>query len=825
MATVYRAVDTHLGRPVALKLLKNGDPEDIPRFLLEARAQAQIDHENVCRVYEAGEMYGQSFIAMQYIDGKPLSDVIGELTLEQRVAVIRQVATALHEAHRLGIIHRDIKPANILIERPASGALKPYVVDFGLARHVGERGQTRTGVVVGTLRYMPPEQARGDWQVMDRRSDVFSLGATLFELVAGRPPFVSDQPMRLLLMVSYEDAPRLGSVKEGVPPALETIVTKCLERDPARRFESARALADDLQRFLDGERIEARPPTLARVLGKKARRHKVATAVLGVLLAASLVLAGGWLYTTRRAADQARIAHDLGAGVKEMELFLRAAHGMPLHDVERERALVRERLLALSGRLASSGAAGEGPGHCAIGQGHLALGDPEAARDHLEKALAAGYSSPELRYALGRALAELFRRAVVAARRIGDQEERSRAIEQLTRELRDPALSHLRAAAAAQIEVPAYAEGLIALCEGKNEEAASRAREAFAKAPWMYEAKKLEGDALFAEGSRYRHDAAFDAAKMAAYFAPAAQAYSEARDLGRSDPDVHLAECELLEKVGWAALNEGTPFAPSFEAADAACGRAMGASSNDGRAVVQRALVLAAHAYAESDPVTERALALAEDALDLAEQGVALRPADPMAHYAVALSLSLRAQALHALGQEPSMVWAIDAYDRVLAMEPRFAWAHNELGEVYGFEARWEEERGHDGSAWTRKAMAQLEQAIAIDPRFTLPVIERLRVLAAQIESSIGRRRDPEEALSELSAAAAALDEVSFAPWLRALWQARAHRLRALRDLTWGRDPTSSLSRALGAIHAVAGDPPADPWLAAEAARCQAMKP
>jgi serine/threonine-protein kinase len=417
MGTVYRATDPRLGRQVALKVLKTDDPDVLRRFVAEARAQARIQHEHVCRVYDAGDAEGTPYIAMPLIDGKPLSEIGSRYTLRQKVRLMERIADAVHEAHRLGIIHRDIKPANILVEETVHALPRPYILDFGLAREVDSRGNTRTGEIVGTPSYMSPEQAVGNSKALDSRADVYSLGATLYDLLAGHPPFVCDHPWRLLMMVAYDDAPALHKVSPDVPLELSTIVMKCLEREPERRYASARAFADDLQRFLDGQPVTAKPASLGQVALKKARRHKVATALLGTLAAAALVLVGVWLYAQQRAAAQARAAHDLGEGVKEMELFLRAAYEMPLHDVERERDIVRRRLRDIERKMAAAGDVGEGPGHCALGQGLLALGDPESARQHLETALAAGYSSPELEDALGRALGELFQRALAETRR------------------------------------------------------------------------------------------------------------------------------------------------------------------------------------------------------------------------------------------------------------------------------------------------------------------------------------------------------------------------------------------------------------------------
>jgi len=824
MGTVYRAMDPQLGRLVALKLLKSGDPALSRRFLSEARAQARIQHEHVCRVYEAGQADGEPYIVMQFIDGEPLSRVRDRLTLEQQVKLLQEVSLAVHEAHRLGLIHRDLKPGNILVERREDGTWKPYVVDFGLARQAEERGQTQTGEVLGTPAYMSPEQANGDVHALDRRTDVYSLGATLYDVIAGRPPFVSDHPWKLLLMSALEDAPPLGKVKPGVPKALETIVMKCLEREPARRYDSARALAEDLQRALEGTPLQAKPPSWGHLLWKKAVRHKLLTVVLGALVLGALGLAGVWIGAQRQAAEQARLAQELGERVKEMELFLRMAYGLPLHDVERERDVVRARLAELEQGLGAAGKAGEGPGHYALGLGQLALGDPEQAREHLEKALAAGYSSASLEYALGRALGELYRRALEDTRRITQPEERQKQQARLDQEIREPALLHLRAAVGARLEVPEYAEGLIALYEGDPEAAIAKAQAAFAKAPWMYEPKKLEGDALYAEGSKYRHDAAFDYEKMKGYFDRAAEAYRVAAEIGSSDPSLYRAQCELWEKMGWAAFSQGVPPGPPLQAAEEACRRAVQASSKDGGARVQRALVLLARVHVLGSNVAQDTLSVVEEALGAAEEGVRARPRDVMAHYAVAQALSLRTRLLYRLGREASMAPAIEAYQRALSLDPGFTWAVNELGDAYLEEAKQALARGREAAPQWESALRQYERALALDSRFLLPVGGRLEAATLRLEAESSRGREAPEALQALSSAVSQLEQTGSQPWVVALWKARAHRLRGRHDFVLGRDPRASLEAAVEAIRAAAGELPQDSWLLEELAQCRLLE-
>lgn len=816
MGTVYRAVDPRLGRPIALKLLKSSEPSLCRRFVAEARAQARIQHEHVCCVFESGLADGEPYIVMQYIDGQPLSRVRERMTLEQQVKLLQEVAMAVHEAHRQGLIHRDLKPGNILVEQHEDGTWKPYVVDFGLARQVAEQGQTQTGEVLGTPAYMSPEQANGDARQLDRRTDVYSLGATLYDVIAGRPPFISEHPWKLLLIAALEDPPPLGQVKPGVPKDLETIVMKCLERDPARRYDSARALAEELRRVLDGERIQTKQDSWGYRLWKKARRHKLLSVSLGALMLGALGLGAVWVGGQRHAAEQARLARELGESVKEMELFLRAAYGLPLHDVERERDVVRARLEELSRHLHASDEAGVGPGHYALGLGQLALGEPARAREHLEKALAAGYSSAGLEYALGRALGELYRRALEDTRRITQPLERQKKVARLDKELREPALLHLRAAMGAKLEVPEYAEGLIALYEGRHEEAIAKAKVAFNKAPWMYEPKKLEGDALYAEGSRYRHDAAFDYEKMKGYFERAAEAYREAAEVGSSDPAVHLAQCELWEKMGWADFSKDLPPGPSLDAALAACDRAVRSSPRDGEALVRRALVLLARVHVLGGDSSQDTALLVEEALAAAEAGRRARPQNVMAHYAVAQALFYRSWLLYKQGREASMEPAIAAYQRVLSLEPGFTWAHNELGEAYLEEARSAIGRGREAASLLDKAVLQYEQALALDPGFALPVGGLLEAARIRLEAEISREREAPEAFQALSHALGRLEQTGSSPSVLALWKARAHRLRAHHDFVLGRDARSPLAASVEEIRAVAGESPEDSRLLRE---------
>ena len=285
MAEVLRAWDPELKRDVALKLLRYDDPVLAQRMLREARAQARVVHPNVCPVYETGTTAdGQPYIAMQLIEGRTLGKAAREMSLEQKVVVLRDVASTVHAAHTAGLIHRDLKPSNIMVERQADSSLKPWVMDFGVAHQRDAPDLTKTGQVIGTPDYMSPEQVRGAPGSVDQRSDVYALGAVAYQLLTGRPPFVGKSTLEVLMKVLQKDPAPVRKLAPNVPVDLATVVTRCLEKDPRHRYSSARALARDLTSFLEGEPIEARPLSLSQLFWRKAHKNKTAAVLTALVM-------------------------------------------------------------------------------------------------------------------------------------------------------------------------------------------------------------------------------------------------------------------------------------------------------------------------------------------------------------------------------------------------------------------------------------------------------------------------------------------------------------------------------------------------------------
>ena len=429
-----------------------------------------------------------------------------------------------------------------------------------------------------------------------------------------------------------------------------------------------------------------------------------------------------------------------------MELFLRTAYGLPLHDVEREKDVVRERLRGVEARMVAAGPAGVGPGHYAMGRGYLALQEPDLALAHLKQAIAAGYASPELDYAMGLALGERYDRAVVEAKRIDDAERQKARLAELSAEYAAPAARHLRAALAARLEAPAYVEGLIALREGRPEEALEKARAAFEKAPWLEEAKRLEGDAHFAMGRRFGADAAFDYDRMMVDYRAAAEAYRAAAEIARSDPQVHEAACRLWAQIMLASSARPETLRPSHEEAAAACGRAIAASSRSVSARIawgfvqsQYAWQLVAGSVAEDpEPAIDEAIALGTEAARLA-------PGDPMAPYVVAAAERARALGLYDRGLDcrGASDRAIAAFQEALRLDPAFVWAHNDLAGAYLTRAAAEGFRGLDPTRYYELAVEQSRSAAALDPHSVREHAIAAAALFLLAEHLVDAGRDP----------------------------------------------------------------------------------
>lgn len=325
MGVVYRAYALRLCRPCALKVIIAGvhaSQAELIRFQNEAMLAARMQHPHIVSVFDAGEEDGLFYFVMELVEGRPLFDLIeegSEDNLRIGLRAIAESARALHYAHEKGVIHRDIKPDNILID--AAG--HPHITDFGIAKNVeAEVGMTAQGSPMGTPLYMSPEQANGELAAIGPRSDVYSLGATLYELCTGQPPFTGDSAMEILAQVLRDEPPSPREVarrvrKRELPLDLETICLEAMQKDAARRYPSALALAEDIEAYLDDRPIAARPISASERMQKLIRRNRAVFLGAAVVFATLLIVGASFgavmVSTIQRTSDSLRAQDERAA--------------------------------------------------------------------------------------------------------------------------------------------------------------------------------------------------------------------------------------------------------------------------------------------------------------------------------------------------------------------------------------------------------------------------------------------------------------------------------------------------------------------------------
>ncbi len=300
MGRVFRVFDRVLKRRIAIKFLHVTHPTLSRSLLREGQAQAKIDNPHVVHIYEAGEIEGIPFLSMQYIDGPTFKQAMPDLTLMEKVDIVRQAALGVSAGHQLGIIHRDIKPGNILLERTPQGGWKALVTDFGLAKDIEEGGLTLTANIMGTPSYMSPEQIHPEYGPIGVPSDIYSFGVTLYEALTLKAPFSGTTVVELFRKILEEDPQSMHSFSRDIPIDLDTIIQKCLEKQPSMRYESVAELANDLDSVINSEAISLKRHNVFYKINNKAKKHKKFVAIGVLVLVVSSI---GFTWTIKSISD------------------------------------------------------------------------------------------------------------------------------------------------------------------------------------------------------------------------------------------------------------------------------------------------------------------------------------------------------------------------------------------------------------------------------------------------------------------------------------------------------------------------------------------
>jgi eukaryotic-like serine/threonine-protein kinase len=793
MGRVYKAFDPKLKRYVALKFVRTDNENLKKRFVREAKAQAQIEHDNVCKIFETGEVDGNPYIAMQLIQGEILTKILADLSIEQKVLIMEKIADAIQHAHRIGIIHRDIKPSNVIVERREDGSYRPFITDFGIAREISDPGMTATDVVVGTPSYMAPEQMTG--HAVDRRTDVYGLGATMYYVFSGQPPF-KGSGMEILAKLSSEDPIPLSKTASSIPSDLDVIVSKCLEKDPLRRYDSAKALADDLRKYLDGEPILARRASFAYRIKKKIKKNKAVATILAITFVIIFALAMFSIFSYWRAANQVKIARQFSQSVESMDWIMRVAYMSPLHDIRKEKDQVRKEMKEIQNMMDRSGAAAIGPGNFALGRGYLSLRNYDQARVHLEKALNAGYQSKEVANALGITLGALYKDELSEVNRIKDKETRKKKLLEIEKNYRDPAVRYLKQSSGLRTQSPELGEALLAYYEKNWDAALHLSRISIEKIPWLYEARMLEGDVFEQLGEESSQEGNFDLAKKK--YKESAESYARAEEISRSNSELFKNQCTLFRGLLAVDTATGVDAKKDYESSADYCKKAILVDPEDASAYELSARTEWRHGETEymsgQDPSSSF-----HAAIDFSQQALKLSPENARIYLTIGTANNYLADFESDSGKDPTkyikeaikslefsvqkdsssavayaslghsylsqaatvrgeastipLQKAIDCYHKALEISPLHFGAQSNLANAYTSLGLIEKENGKDPTQYFEQSIKNFEKAIKINPNYWLIHTNLAAAYLEVVSYELDHGRDPtpkiEKALSE----------------------------------------------------------------------------
>lgn len=717
---VFKAWDPEAQRFVALKMFPLGSEALAQRHSREARAQGRLRHPAICEIFEVGVTEaGRPFIAMRFVDGQPLDAIAPQLSLTERVLLVRQIADAVGCAHRAGLIHRDLKPSNLLVERDATRELRPFVLDFGLVHIIEATPLTETGQILGTPGYLSPEQARGGAQV-DARSDVFSLGIILYQVLTGDLPFESPTTVGSLWKVLEHEPPLAHRLNREVPPELSHIAQKAMEKDPQRRYDDADSLGRDLDRFLATETPTARGFGWWGRWLRRLERRPLPWLVGALLLLLTLGSWGWGVYQSYQAAQETRQAELFARRSSAIEAQLRFLQLLPRRPLGND----LKRLQLALGQLADDVAAAQGraraAGTYAIGRVELALGQPEQALVSLRQAQALGFEDPVGSLTLAQASLAVARRDLRWVDLLPDPQVRAAERQRLRQDLQAQVLPDLAtAAAAAPTEDGSrlLAQALLALLMDRPQGALPLAKAVSEGWPWLFEAHLLQAEA-HRDSAAQAIENNDDWSSFRQFLEEEQRVLEQALLRAPSAAILHQRLCEsrLAGTRGQGFQGRDLePLLAQYAAAEVDCRRARDidpVNSEAGRVLTEIAWRRALETLRWQGPTEARPRAVEAVARALAAQAEA--PDSPWENWNLGNALFARAEVERQLGEpaDRTLEEAAAALQAGLEAAPGLSFAWQSLGHVWSRHGDIQAEEGRDPRRSYRKALAAYDRGL-----------------------------------------------------------------------------------------------------------------
>lgn len=770
MGVVYLAerADGQFDQRVALKVARSAilvTDDALLRFKTERQILAALEHPSIARLLDGGVTeQGLPYFVMEMVEGEPIDRYCDKrrLSLRCRLELFLDVASAVDAAHRKLVVHRDIKPSNVMVSE--TGAVK--LLDFGIAKPLDpslfetrDVVQTQDALSVMTPAYASPEQFRGE--LISIESDVYQLGALLYLMLTGSRPYrteglpmaqvvlkICDEPVtapsRRLIAGAGEgdDDPSVwaaargtdqGRLQRALAGDLDTIVLKALRKEPARRYASAAALADDVRRYLDGRPVLARGDAWTYRIGKLLSRHRGAALAtcLGLLSAASLL---SWVAVERhRAADRAELSRHLGEELKDMEWRFRVAQMAPLHSIEEEKRRIRDRIEALSELGGAIGERAVGPVAYAVGRGHLLLGEPRRAVDHLRAAHDSDYRNHSSETTLALAFSATYLQEQERIQLIADPQARRVAQGEAEKAWRDPALALLDKAPrnggsralddgssgrrddGADRVSATYLSAVADMLRGDRTAAIGRAAQAAKETPWLFEAHLLRARLLRLDAVDAFYGFAGDG-RDAELVRRASEAYRRVIEIAASAYEGYAGACDMAGLGIHVALHHPVEHLDTFLGLISACEAVI--RVEPGNADAWRLYSDAESARVDLGRRTDPTLSFTR-AAELLAEAARLAPDDPDVAVSTGALYAKEADHKWAADLDPrtDIERSLEYFQKALDLRPGDPSPWNHIGRSHRLAALYQLKHGLDASKSTSAGVGIFLRTLEREPK------------------------------------------------------------------------------------------------------------
>ncbi len=621
MSAVYLVErdDDSIQQQAALKILpvELASPQAVDRFVRERQILVDLDHPHIAQLLDLGVTEANiPWYVMAYFPGRDIITHVIEagVDLTQKTVLFKAVCEAIAYAHAHGVVHRDIKPGNILV----NDLHEVKVLDFGIALKEEHQALTQTGAVLGTPGYMSPEQSQGRNDLVDARSDVFSLGVLFYHMLVGNKPFVADSAAEIGFQIINEEPKPMGA---HIPGELQAIVHQCLAKAPEARYATAKHLFRDLNAYLNGDVVSAKPVSWAGYWFKQSKKHpKTSALVMLVLLLTMVSVAFGW-YQNHQNNQRLQQAERFVKQAEDIKNQVRRLHMLPLHNVQPAYADIRNQIAALQQDVEKSGANQSGLTDLALGSAYLSMRDFDEALHHLQMSYDKGWQSAELDSQLGHALAVEWSYQSQQAKSIKDPEAQAVHLDEARTRYYQPAVDLLSKAQ----QQSHYLAGRLAWIEERYDDALTQYQLELEQNPWNHEAAKQMSEVYMNKFRTTGRSEGYDQAIP--YMDLSNQALQQAINIGRSDPLNYVSRCSNagIDIQIKRFLKRYADIPTAFDAGMAACEASLELEPTAFSPWANMSLLLQNKALmleAQEQPVTE----VYQQALEISQRGLAKHP-------------------------------------------------------------------------------------------------------------------------------------------------------------------------------------------------------